>query len=65
MTILTEKEKMLRGELFYAFTPDLVAARRHCKYACDRFNNVGEVSRRRQIELWKECINTLTYHARF
>lgn len=50
----SEKEKMLRGELYYAFTPDLIAARTRCKHACQRFNNAGDVSRRRQIELWKE-----------
>lgn len=50
----TEVEKALRGELFHAFVPDLVAARRRCKHACGRFNNAGEVSRRRLIELWRE-----------
>lgn len=50
----TEKEKMLRGELFHAFTPDLVAARLKARYACERFNNAGEISKRRQVELWRE-----------
>lgn len=50
----TETEKMLRGELFRAFTPDLVAARARCKYACNRFNKTDEVPRRRLVELWRE-----------
>lgn len=50
----TEREKMLRGELYRAFTPDLIAARTKCKWACKRFNDSEEVSRRRQVELWRE-----------
>lgn len=50
----TEKEKMLRGELNHAFVPELVTARSRCKQACNRFNNAEDVSRRRQVELWKE-----------
>ena len=50
----TEREKMLRGELYRAFTPDLIAARSRCTRACRRFNNMEDVSRRRQVELWKE-----------
>lgn len=50
----TERDKMLRGELFLAFTPDLITARARCKHACDSFNAAGEVPRRRLIELWRE-----------
>jgi hypothetical protein len=50
----SETDKMLRGELFRAFTPDLVAARARCKYACNRFNKTDEVPRRRLVELWRE-----------
>lgn len=50
----TEKEKMLRGELYRAFTPELIAARTRCKHACNRFNNAEEVPRRRLVELWRE-----------
>ncbi len=50
----TEKDKMLRGELYRAFTPELTAERARCRAACTRFNNAGEVSRRRLLELWKE-----------
>lgn len=50
----TEKEKMERGELFIAFSPELQAERDRCKYAYIRFNEAGEVSRRRSVELWRE-----------
>ncbi|KAH1279308.1 hypothetical protein KXW98_003669 [Aspergillus fumigatus] len=58
--ILSEKERMLRGELYYAFTPELIALRTRCKLACQRFNNAGEVSRRRHIELWKDIVDDKT-----
>ncbi|KAL4879059.1 trimeric LpxA-like protein [Aspergillus karnatakaensis] len=56
----TEKEKMLRGELYHAFTPELVADRIRCRHACSRFNNAGEVSRRRLTELWKDIFQDPT-----
>lgn len=54
MMALTEREKMLRGELYCAFTPDLIAARTRCKWACNRFNRTDEAPRRQLVELWKE-----------
>jgi hypothetical protein len=48
------KRKMRAGELYYAFTPDLVAERRRCELACERFNTAGDVPRRRRVELWRE-----------
>lgn len=48
------RERMSRGELYYAFTPDLIAARARCVRACRRFNAAEDVSRRRLVELWKE-----------
>lgn len=46
--------KMLRGELYHAFTPDLVAERARCKSACAKFNNAGDVPRREQVKLLRE-----------
>lgn len=54
------RERMKRGELYYAFTPDLIASRTRCKHACQRFNNAGEVSRRRLVELWREYVSPNT-----
>ncbi|CAL5875121.1 uncharacterized protein PFLUO_LOCUS9425 [Penicillium psychrofluorescens] len=56
----TEKEKMERGELFIAFSPELQAERDRCKYAYIRFNEAGEVSRRRSVELWRDITNDKT-----
>ena len=50
----------LTGELYHAFVPELTAARARCKYACNRYNNAGEVSRRRQIELWRDIVQDTT-----
>ncbi len=46
--------RMLRGELFHGFSPDLVAARRRCGQAVGRLNRAGELSRRQVAEFWKE-----------
>ena len=49
------RRRMEAGELYYAFTPDLLADRRRCGIACARFNSAGyDVSRRRALQLWKE-----------
>ncbi|KAI9840062.1 MAG: hypothetical protein M1819_000255 [Sarea resinae] len=56
MAVPSEKEKMLRGELYYAFTDELMASRARCKEACTRFNAAGEVSRRRRVELWRDVV---------
>jgi hypothetical protein len=52
--IAKNREAMSRGELYYAFTPDLVVARRRCELACERFNSAGDISRRNRVELWRE-----------
>lgn len=46
--------RMRRGELYYAFTPQLVAARRRCGIAVGRLNGAGELTRRQIAEHWKE-----------
>lgn len=47
---------MLKGELYHAFTPELTAARARSRHACARYNNAGEVSRRRLTELWRDIV---------
>jgi hypothetical protein len=54
MAVSENKARMLRGELYYAFTPELTASRRRATHACNRYNNAGEITRRRQVELWRE-----------
>jgi len=48
------EKRMLRGELYYAFLPNLIAKRNRCHHACHRFNIEGEASRRKLVELWRE-----------
>jgi len=50
----TEKDKMFRGEPYFAGDPSLQANRTRCKLACQRFNAAGEVSRRERVTLWRE-----------
>lgn len=53
--------RMQRGELYYAFTPQLVAARRRCAQAVGRFNRAGDLTRREIAEHWKEWV--FLYHS--
>ncbi|KAF6842875.1 galactoside O-acetyltransferase [Colletotrichum musicola] len=48
------RRRMRNGELYWAFTPDLIADRRRCQAACARFNNAGDVSRRTLVGMWKD-----------
>ncbi len=48
------RRRMENGELYYCFTPELMADRKRCALASRRYNSAGDVSRRKLIELWKE-----------
>ncbi|KAL4820342.1 trimeric LpxA-like protein [Aspergillus spinulosporus] len=56
MATSKEWQKMLRGELYWAWDADLQANRDRCREACKRFNEAGPVSRRRRVELWRDII---------
>ncbi|MCJ1230613.1 hypothetical protein MMC12_007287 [Toensbergia leucococca] len=49
-----EKRKMLSGELYHSFAPDLIRDRARCLHACHRYNNAYEIPRRRRVELWRD-----------
>lgn len=54
------RRRMLAGELYYSFTPDLVADRRRCKAACLEYNDhsvAGVAPRRKLVELWNKCVH--------
>jgi hypothetical protein len=53
ITMSENAARALRGEHYYAFTPELTKARRRCANACFKYNNEGFTTRRRQIELWR------------
>ncbi|CAJ2510224.1 Uu.00g061240.m01.CDS01 [Anthostomella pinea] len=48
------RRRMQNGELYFAFTPDLLADRKRCQHALSQFNNAGDVSRRRIVELFQK-----------
>lgn len=54
MPVSENKRKMLQGELYHAFTPELMRERERCKNACQRLIDAREPSRRRRVELWRE-----------
>lgn len=56
MSLSENKARMARGELYHAFTPELIAERARCKHACARYNNAGEAPRRKLTELFREYV---------
>lgn len=48
------KQRMENGDLYFSFTPDLVAARKRCRLAYESFNKAGDVPRRTLIELFQK-----------
>jgi hypothetical protein len=59
MDVSLNKQRMLRGELYHAFTPELTAERARCRQACRRFNDAGDVPRRSLVELYREYVSLL------
>ncbi|KAF1961887.1 maltose O-acetyltransferas-like protein [Byssothecium circinans] len=57
MDTAENRRKMQNGELYHAFTPDLIAARARCKHACTRYNNAGDVPRRKLTELFRDVLD--------
>ncbi|KEQ70879.1 trimeric LpxA-like protein [Aureobasidium namibiae CBS 147.97] len=60
MPISENKARSLRGELYHAFTPELVAERRRCARACTAYNKAEGITRRQQVELWKDIVGDTT-----
>lgn len=56
MDLEENKKRMAAGELYHAFTPDLVADRWRCTAACERLNRSGHVSRRERALMVKELV---------
>ncbi|KAJ5649613.1 uncharacterized protein N7484_003336 [Penicillium longicatenatum] len=53
--------RMERGELYYAFSPELVAARKRCGRIVGQLNRAGELSRRELAVYWKEYVLSFTF----
>ncbi|EMD63547.1 hypothetical protein GGP41_005797 [Bipolaris sorokiniana] len=60
MELSENKKRMARGDLYHAFTPELVAERARCKHAWTRYNNAGDVPRRKLTELFRDVIQDKT-----
>lgn len=56
MDVVTEKEKMARGELYYAFIPELTAERTRCAVACNAFNTARGLSQIERLNLLNKYI---------
>lgn len=54
MAKATEEEKMLKGELYIAFSPELVKERDRCADACNALNSAGNLQRRQMVQLWRQ-----------
>jgi len=48
------RRRMREGELYYAFTADLLVDRRRCNKAVAKYCTAGDVTRRTLVELWRE-----------
>ena len=51
-----EYHKMLRGDLYFSFGPEMLAARRRCAIACKKFNAAEDEPRRVQVQLFRKCV---------
>ncbi|KAL2255963.1 hypothetical protein VTK26DRAFT_2421 [Humicola hyalothermophila] len=63
LDLAENRRRMLAGELYYAFAPDLSEDRRRARAACYAFNSqyvTGEASRRTLVELWKAVVHDTT-----
>ncbi|EAQ92083.1 predicted protein [Chaetomium globosum CBS 148.51] len=60
--LVENRRRMLAGELYYAFTSDLIADRLRCKVACNAFNTQDGAGapRRKLVELWKDIVRDET-----
>ncbi|KAH8125131.1 hypothetical protein ACSS6W_010724 [Trichoderma asperelloides] len=54
------RKRMLRGDLYYAFTPDLIQDRKECARACRKLNTAVEPTRRELAEIWREITRDQT-----
>lgn len=53
------RKRMLRGDLYYAFTPDLAQDRKECVRAVRKLNTAVEPTRRELVEIWREYVSNL------
>ncbi len=54
----TEKDKMLRGEMYIAFDPELVREREHCRALTREYNATTETEYEKRTELIKQLFGS-------
>lgn len=48
------RRRMKAGELYYAFTPGLIADRKRCQMIQSLYNKLDELTRREQVEIYQK-----------
>ncbi|KAK7191818.1 acetyltransferase, CysE/LacA/LpxA/NodL family [Paraphaeosphaeria sporulosa] len=56
LSSVDEYQKMLRGELYYSFGPEMTWARRRCAIACRKYNAAEDPTRREQVAMWRDIL---------
>ena len=58
MPLSENKQRMLAGELYHAFTPELVAERARCRAALRTYNAAAgtDAPRRELVRQWQEYV---------
>ncbi|KAF2972630.1 hypothetical protein GQX73_g945 [Xylaria multiplex] len=51
------RRRMVNGDLYFAFTPDLIEDRKNCRRAYEQFNKAGDVPRRTLTELFQKIVH--------
>ena len=56
---MTEQEKMLSGQLYFAGVPELLAARKRAKELCQRFNRTAVQDPEAGTDLLRELLGRM------
>ncbi len=58
LTVITEKEKMLRGEYYNAFEKNLLKDRKKAQKLCKQLNDIPDGSQKKRLKILKELLQT-------
>ncbi|KAL2890612.1 putative acetyltransferase [Ceratocystis lukuohia] len=48
--------RMVAGEMYYSFTPEMLASRSRCAKACKRYNTAGDTNRRGRVMMLNDIM---------
>ncbi|QIX00819.1 hypothetical protein AMS68_006336 [Peltaster fructicola] len=60
MAVSENKARALRGELYFAFTPQLTKERRRSALACHTYNQTSLTTRRKQVQMLRDILGDTT-----